>query len=66
MIQVMTMAQVEELFPQDVELAYAIIDRVCDEQQCMWYEAIEDFGAYELMEESGVREDVIAAICYEI
>jgi hypothetical protein len=63
---VMTMVEVENLFPACVAKAEAIIDMVCEQYNCKWYQAIEDFGAYELMEEAGVNPEVIAAICYEI
>ena len=66
MTKVMTMTEVEVLFPECVAKAEAIIDMVCEQYNCKWYQAVEDFGAYELMEEAGVNPEVIAAICYEI
>ena len=66
MTNVMTMTEVEALFPECVATAEAIIDMVCEQYNCKWYQAVEDFGAYELMEVAGVNSEVIAAICYEI
>jgi hypothetical protein len=63
---VMTMVEAENLFPACVAKAEAIIEMVMAENNCRWYEAVEDFGAYELMEAAGVNPEVIAAICYEI
>jgi hypothetical protein len=64
--EVMSMVEVEKLFPEDLEKAYTIIDQLCEENDCAWYEAVEDFGGYELMEEAGIHDEVISAICYEI
>jgi hypothetical protein len=66
MTNVMTMTEVEALFPECVAKAEAIIDMVCEQYNCKWYQAVEDFGGMEMMEEAGVNPEVIAAICYEI
>jgi hypothetical protein len=66
MTNVMDMVTVEVMFPECVAKAEAIIEMVMTENNCAWYEAVEDFGAYELMEAAGVNPEVIAAICYEI
>ena len=66
MTNVMTMTEVETMFPEYVAKAEAIIDRLCEQFNCAWYEAVEDYGGIEMMEAEGVNEEVIAAICYEI
>jgi hypothetical protein len=48
------------------KLAWEIIEKVMAENACKWYEAVEDFGAYDLMKQAGVAQDVIDEICENI
>ena len=47
-------------------MAWEIIEDVMAKNTCKWYEAVEDFGAYDLMKEAGIAQDVIDEICENI